>query len=173
MQKESLNGIRPVAMMSIEAHRPESIVFVLLDGVGIGSESGNPLAEADMPFLDAMLDGVRPTAGHPWILTDRVAFSVDACLGVNGRPQSATGQAALLSGRNVTGELGGTLRPQTEYRGTPSVGPGHSVFDSGRGRRAYGIRQRVPSQFFRRDPLRPVPVERHAIRPDCVWPDLA
>ena len=51
--------------MPTEANRPKSIVFVFLDGVGIGPEADNPLAVADMPFLDAMLDGVRPTAGHP------------------------------------------------------------------------------------------------------------
>lgn len=100
-------------MMSTVSHRSKSIVFVFLDGVGIGSEEGNPLAVADMPFLDAMLDGVRPTTGHPLIVTDRAAaFPVDACLGVEGRPQSATGQAALLTGRNVPGELGEHYGPK-------------------------------------------------------------
>ena len=99
--------------MPTEANRPKSIVFVFLDGVGIGPEEGNPLAVADMPFLDAMLDGVRPTAGHPLIVTDRAAaFPVDACLGVGGRPQSATGQAALLTGRNVPDELGEHYGPK-------------------------------------------------------------
>jgi hypothetical protein len=99
--------------MSTDANRIHSIIFVFLDGVGIGPEQGNPLVAADMPFLDAMLDGVRPTANLPLIVTDRAAaFPVDACLGVAGRPQSATGQAALLTGRNVPGELGEHYGPK-------------------------------------------------------------
>ena len=100
-------------MMPASANRPQSIVFVFLDGVGIGPEEDNPLAVAAMPFLDAVLDGVRPTARHPLIVTDRgAAFPVDACLGMAGRPQSATGQAALLTGRNVPGELGEHYGPK-------------------------------------------------------------
>ncbi len=100
-------------MMPASANRPKSIVFVFLDGVGIGPEEDNPLVVAAMPFLDAMLGGVRPTARHPLIVTDRgAAFPVDACLGVEGRPQSATGQAALLTGCNVPGELGEHYGPK-------------------------------------------------------------
>ena len=100
-------------MMPAHVNRPNSIVFVFLDGVGIGPEEDNPLAVAAMPFLDAMLDGTRPTARHPLIVTDRAAaFPVDACLGVEGRPQSATGQAALLTGRNVPGALGEHYGPK-------------------------------------------------------------
>ncbi len=100
-------------MMPTASNRPGCIVFVFLDGVGIGPAAGNPLAEATMPFLDAMLDGVRPTAEHPLLVTDRAAaFPVDACLGVAGRPQSATGQAALLTGRNVPGALGEHYGPK-------------------------------------------------------------
>lgn len=86
------------------------VLFLFLDGVGLGPDDVevNPLAAADMPFLRELLagsplvSGIAPFDG-PWASLR----SIDAGLGVPGTPQSATGQAALLTGRNVpelTGE---------------------------------------------------------------------
>jgi hypothetical protein len=92
------------------------LLLLFLDGVGLGANDldRNPLARAEMPNLTALLDGRRlvaeavTAAGGPRPLeTARATLvALDACLGVAGLPQSATGQAALLTGRNVPAELG-------------------------------------------------------------------
>lgn len=92
------------------------LLLLFLDGVGLGANDPdrNPLARAEMPNLTALLDGRRlvaeavTAAGGPRPLeTARATLvALDACLGVAGLPQSATGQAALLTGRNVPAELG-------------------------------------------------------------------
>ncbi len=85
------------------------VLFLFLDGVGLGPDDPavNPLAAAAMPHLTGLLDGRRLVAGTAPLETARVSLrALDACLGVAGMPQSATGQATLLTGRNVPGEIG-------------------------------------------------------------------
>ncbi|MBN2146788.1 MAG: hypothetical protein JW726_05345 [Anaerolineales bacterium] len=87
-----------------------SVLLLFMDGVGLGANdpSANPLALAHMPNLRALLDGHPLTAAAPLPLENQRAslLPIDACMGVDGRPQSATGQAALLSGRNIPAALG-------------------------------------------------------------------
>lgn len=81
---------------------PAHVLFVFLDGVGLGSST------ADNPFATLALPGFAALAeGQPWTrdLTPihgarRVVRPLDATLGVDGLPQSGTGQATLLSGVN-------------------------------------------------------------------------
>ncbi len=70
------------------------ILFVFIDGFGIGSRDPaiNPLFAGAYPALQRV-----STEGKP----------IDAVLGVEGLPQSATGQAALLTGVNVPAAVGG------------------------------------------------------------------
>jgi hypothetical protein len=85
------------------------LLFLFLDGVGLGADDPgvNPLARAEMPHLVALLGGRRLVADAAPLETRRASLvALDACLGVEGLPQSATGQAALLTGRNAPGELG-------------------------------------------------------------------
>jgi len=85
------------------------ILFIFLDGVGLGSPDPaiNPLAAAEIPVLRSLLGGRRPLAGTPRLETNRALFiPTDAVLGVAGLPQSATGQATILTGRNVPREIG-------------------------------------------------------------------
>ena len=86
-----------------------NIFLLFLDGVGLGAKDAehNPFVTAEIPHLMALLGGRRPLAGTPRIESERAVFiPTDACLGVEGLPQSATGQATLLTGRNVPGALG-------------------------------------------------------------------
>ena len=79
-----------------------AVVFVFVDGVGAGARDPgvNPLARG--PFLLARFgDG----SGTPLPHGGRAALA-DATLGVPGRPQSATGQATLLTGVNAPRQLG-------------------------------------------------------------------
>jgi hypothetical protein len=80
-------------------------LFLFLDGIGLGEDNPeiNPFASVEMPNLHAILDGKRLLQNqHDTIPTHRATFlQLDACLGVEGRPQSASGQATLLTGQNI------------------------------------------------------------------------
>jgi hypothetical protein len=78
------------------------VLFVFVDGVGAGARDPqvNPLARADF-LLSRFADGT----GSPLPRGGRGTLA-DACLGVPGRPQSATGQTAILTGENAPLVLG-------------------------------------------------------------------
>ncbi len=69
------------------------IIFVFVDGFGIGTDDPaiNPLAGGRFPVLERLIARSIP---------------LDACLGVGGLPQSATGQASLLTGINAPMAMG-------------------------------------------------------------------
>ncbi len=91
-----------------------NFLFLFLDGVGLGPDDPrtNPLAAADMPHLQALLGGQKllldSFQDRSLRLETRRAslLALDACLGVEGLPQSATGQAVLLTGQNVPKAIG-------------------------------------------------------------------
>jgi hypothetical protein len=88
------------------------LLFVFLDGVGLGpgNPASNPFAATPMPNLEDLLGGKKLT--HETVQTGSIEtaratlLGLDACLGVHGFPQSATGQAVLLTGKNVPAEIG-------------------------------------------------------------------
>lgn len=85
------------------------VLFLFLDGVGLGPDdpTTNPLAQAVMPHLTGLLAGRRLVAGITPLETERATVvALDASLGVAGMPQSASGQAALLTGLNVPALIG-------------------------------------------------------------------
>lgn len=85
------------------------VLFIFLDGVGLGEDNPdtNPLARAEMPKVTALLEGRKLIRRSAPFHGERASLlSLDASLGVKGLPQSATGQASLLTGRNVPAELG-------------------------------------------------------------------
>ena len=91
------------------------IIFLFLDGVGLGSDDPavNPLARAHLPTLSNLLTGAPLTASSGRVTTsDATLTPLDATLGVPGRPQSATGQATLLTGRNVPQLVGEHYGPR-------------------------------------------------------------
>jgi 2,3-bisphosphoglycerate-independent phosphoglycerate mutase len=69
------------------------ILFIFVDGLGLGSADPtvNPLCDARFPNLQKLLARAIP---------------IDACMGVDGLPQSATGQAALFTGKNTSKLMG-------------------------------------------------------------------
>jgi 2,3-bisphosphoglycerate-independent phosphoglycerate mutase len=84
-------------------------LFFFLDGVGLGENNPaiNPLARAEMPNLQMLLEGHKLTSINSPIETDHATLlALDACLGVPGLPQSATGQASLLTGINIPEAIG-------------------------------------------------------------------
>ena len=100
------------------AASPHRVIFVFLDGVGIGpdDESLNPFLTADLPVLRGLLGGDVPRLdehGHavPVRHGHAVAVGLDATMGVDGTPQSGTGQAALLTGENAAASFGRHFGP--------------------------------------------------------------
>jgi 2,3-bisphosphoglycerate-independent phosphoglycerate mutase len=82
------------------------VIFVFLDGVGLGpAEDNNPFWLAPMPNLRQLLGGPL-VDGHVVERPGLLLKGIDACLGVEGRPQSATGQTALFTGLNAAQILG-------------------------------------------------------------------
>ncbi|NLG85340.1 MAG: metalloenzyme [Firmicutes bacterium] len=85
------------------------IIMVFLDGVGLGADDPriNPLARPDsMPFLARTMGRKLVSPAFPWENEKGGGVPVDPILGVTGLPQSATGQASLLTGLNAQAFLG-------------------------------------------------------------------
>lgn len=85
------------------------ILFLFLDGVGLGEDNPqiNPLACARLPVLESLLGGKRLLKDTPRLDNGRAVFiPTDASLGVDGPPQSATGQATIVTGFNVPALIG-------------------------------------------------------------------
>ncbi|MEP6820224.1 MAG: metalloenzyme [bacterium] len=79
-----------------------SVLLLFVDGLGIGARGpANPLdGLADAEPL-AIFRGEIPKTPF-----DGIVVATDACLGVEGRPQSASGQTTILTGINVPAKLG-------------------------------------------------------------------
>lgn len=108
----------------------EHIIFVFLDGVGLGPSEPdiNPFAAYDYPAFEALADGHRWTEESPKVVeNDHVFLPVDANLGVDGLPQSGTGQAALFSGKNCPKIAGRHYGPFPHSTSKPVLKE-HNVF---------------------------------------------
>ncbi len=79
-----------------------SVLLFFIDGLGIGSRAPmNPF----VGLKDA--DPLALFADEKWVVScDGIVIPTDACLGVDGRPQSASGQTTILTGINAPLLLG-------------------------------------------------------------------
>ncbi|MCD6117283.1 alkaline phosphatase family protein [bacterium] len=78
------------------------VIMIFIDGIGIGRDSAayNPLSNRDLSIF-------RCSADRPGIIPENgILIPTDACLGVEGLPQSATGQTTLFTGINASKLLG-------------------------------------------------------------------
>lgn len=90
-----------------------SLVFIFIDGVGLGKKDGhNPFAHHHYPAFSAMTGG-QDFSEDVEIYRKGYQFftAVDACLGVDGLPQSGTGQVTLFTGINSAEKLGRHFGP--------------------------------------------------------------
>ena len=118
------------------------VIFLFLDGVGLGSDDPavNPLAAAHYPTLSALMDGHPLTAASGRLTTPHAELiPTDAHLGIPGRPQSATGQAAIVTGANVPARLGRHYGPRPNQPVRDVIDEG-SIFSR--------LRDRGQSSFF-------------------------
>ena len=85
------------------------ILFLFVDGIGLGAGNPetNPFAVAQMPTLKALSNGKGWFKDTGIQESSRALFiPTDPRLGVAGRPQSGSSQAAILTGRNVPQAIG-------------------------------------------------------------------
>lgn len=84
------------------------LLMLFLDGVGLGEADGarNPVAAARLPQLRAWIGGPPVAGASPRSDGATLFRPIDAGLGVDGLPQSATGQTSLLTGRNGAALMG-------------------------------------------------------------------
>ena len=82
-----------------------SYLFIFIDGIGIGENDKliNPFAKAKSKYFCSYLNEILLTAPTHH---DGIIIPTDACLGVDGLPQSGTGQTSLFTGINAQKEIG-------------------------------------------------------------------
>lgn len=86
-----------------------SLLLLFIDGIGLG----DPNPEVN-PFMNAHLPHLQQLTGRPNLIAFETPYasplaeirSIDACLGMPGLPQSASGQTAILTGKNAPAILG-------------------------------------------------------------------
>lgn len=109
-----MNGITTRLDMS-DNESPHYVHIFFMDGVGLGSADphSNPFATAVLPHLTTLLGENWYTRERGRITTPRASLvPTDATLGVPGKPQSATGQATILTGRNAPQVVGEHYGPK-------------------------------------------------------------
>ena len=93
------------------------VLFIFLDGIGLGEDDpeSNPFAAAELPTLRALSNG------HRWLNTTgtqvskrAVFLAADPRMGVAGRPQSGSNQAAIMTGINVPEKIGQHYGPKPD-----------------------------------------------------------
>ncbi len=94
-----------------------NFLFLFLDGVGLGSDNVeiNPFAKAEMPNLIQLLGGQRLLKLPPGVVLESeraILLPLDAGLGIDGLPQSASGQATLVTGLNIPDLIGEHFGPK-------------------------------------------------------------
>jgi len=97
----------------------DRVLVLFLDGVGLGDDDpeSNPLAQADLPTLGGLLDGLRPVRANGGFSSRHATLlPLDAQLGVPGLPQSGTGQTTILTGVNAPALLGQHYGPYPDRR---------------------------------------------------------
>lgn len=106
------------------------VLMLFLDGVGIGNADAatNPFFAASLPNLRSLLANRLPTLNAPSISTTAATlFPLDATLGVEGLPQSGTGQTALFTGINGARMIGKHFGPHP-YSSLKPVIERNSIF---------------------------------------------
>lgn len=100
---------------SLQSPTSRHVLIFFMDGVGLGG----PDPDVN-PFVTAVTPNLTNLLGAGWYLQDRDPLSTDRAsliptdpnLDMPGKPQSATGQAAILTGRNVPQLVGEHYGPK-------------------------------------------------------------
>lgn len=101
-------------MKTAGREEPPHALMLFLDGVGIGANDPevNPFVRFRPKFLSALLGGNIPHLLQPGYSDPMTSFvPLSATLGVDGLPQSGTGQSTLLTGVNMSKLIGRHFGP--------------------------------------------------------------
>lgn len=84
------------------------VLMVFIDGIGLGSNNleRNPFIRFGLPAFQELFDCPFSQDIGPILRPESCIVPIDATLGIDGLPQSATGQAALLTGVNTAKIMG-------------------------------------------------------------------
>ena len=136
----------------MRANRAERVIFVFLDGVGLGSADPdeNPLAARLLPSFARLAGGQPWTQGAEAVRQPgHVFLPIDATLGVPGLPQSGTGQATLFTGVNCARLAGRHWGPFPHSTSKPVIAS-ENLFVRLRQRGRSGLfANAFPERFFR------------------------
>ncbi|MGN8225415.1 hypothetical protein [Gracilimonas sp. BCB1] len=89
-----------------------AVIFIFIDGVGLGEKDpSNPFFEERYKSFEILIGGFFNKGAKPFTQNDHLFKPIDANLGVEGLPQSGTGQTALFTGRNAAKEIGKHFGP--------------------------------------------------------------
>jgi 2,3-bisphosphoglycerate-independent phosphoglycerate mutase len=97
-----------------------AIIFVFIDGIGIGKENEfNPFYTNQLPAFE-ILSGGKLCESCKEILSAKHVFKhIDANLEMDGLPQSGTGQASLFCGKNMSQLIGKHFGPYAHSQTKP------------------------------------------------------
>ncbi len=91
-----------------------SVLMLFLDGVGLGKPDPgvNPFFTSEIPALTSLFGGNRPSLENMRLRTPiSTCLPLDATLGIDGLPQSGTGQTTLFTGLNASKLIGKHFGP--------------------------------------------------------------
>ncbi len=89
------------------------VLFIFLDGVGIGEPDPhkNPFWSEQFKFIKDNFNSI-PSLDNQYEVNNKIVyFPVDAVMGVEGIPQSGTGQTSILCGINAQQKIGKHFGP--------------------------------------------------------------
>lgn len=107
-----------------------SVLLVFVDGVGLGVDDPrrNPFSRFDLRTYARLMPPFQPpTTGAVVSRASHVFSAIDATLGIEGLPQSGTGQATLFTGVNCAAVVGRHFGP-FPHSSTRSVIAEHNIF---------------------------------------------
>lgn len=128
----------------------QSVFFLFIDGIGLGPSGGqNPFSVCDLPGFRMMANGAGWDLDHlVQIENDQVTFrAIDACLGMEGLPQSGTGQSTLFTGVNCARLAGRHWGPFPHSSSRPVLASESLFARLGDDRAAFA--NAYPERFFR------------------------
>lgn len=89
-----------------------SIIFLFIDGVGIGEPSDkNPFRDLELRGFERLCGGKLVSTTKRIVGSNQIFHPIDANMDVEGLPQSGTGQASLFCGYNASKNIGKHFGP--------------------------------------------------------------
>ncbi|MBP2634109.1 MAG: hypothetical protein H6Q72_16 [Firmicutes bacterium] len=84
------------------------VIVLFIDGIGLGDNNSktNPFIRFGFPVFEELFACSLQQDITPLLMPTKCIIPIDATLGIPGLPQSATGQAAILTGLNAAQIMG-------------------------------------------------------------------